>query len=52
MNKQPLSLRKIEPITITINPAIILAGFILFLIILCLGFGTIDNYNTLLSGVV
>lgn len=48
---KPKTLYKYEPITITLTPGLILAGLIMFLVILVLGFGSVENYNFLLSGV-
>lgn len=47
----PARLQKIEPVTVRLTPGIVMAGVILFLIILLLAFGSIENYNFLLSGV-
>ena len=52
MKNKPARLHKKDPITIKVNPAIILAGLLLFLLILILGLGSIENYNTLLNGAV
>lgn len=50
MNK-PARLHKPEPITIQLNPAIIMAGVILMVIILSIGLGFNESYNYLISGV-
>lgn len=50
MNK-PARLHKQDPITVNLTPGIIMAGVILILLILSLSFGSIENYNFLLSGV-
>ena len=48
---KPKSLYRYEPITITLTPGILMAGVIVFTTILLLAFGSIENYNLLLSGV-
>ena len=48
---KPKTLYKMEPLTIQLNPVIVMAGILMFLVILLIGFGSIENYNFLLSGV-
>lgn len=48
---KPKTLYRYEPITITLTPSMVLAGLMLFLVILLLAFGSVENYNLLLSGV-
>ena len=48
---KPKTLYKYEPITITLTLGIVIAGLIMFLVILLIGFGSVENYNFLLSGV-
>ena len=48
---KPKTLYRYEPITITLTPAILMAGVIVFGTIVLLAFGSIENYNLLLSGV-
>lgn len=52
MTNKPARLHKKDPITLELNPAIIIAGLLLFLLILILGFGSIENYTILLNGAV
>ena len=48
---KPKTLYRYEPITITLTPAILMAGLIVVSTIVLLAFGSIENYNLLLSGV-
>ena len=48
---KPKTLYRYEPITITLTPGMLMAGLIVFLVIVLLAFGSIENYNLLLSGV-
>lgn len=48
---KPKTLYRYEPITIKLTPSIVIAGVIVILIMLSLSFGSIENYNLLLSGV-
>ena len=48
---KPKTLYRYEPITITLTPGIVMAGVIVILVMLSLSFGSIENYNLLLSGV-
>ena len=48
---KPKTLYRYEPITITLTPAILMAGVLVISTILLLAFGSIENYNLLLSGV-
>lgn len=50
MNK-PARLQKPEPITIQLNPTIVLAGVLIMLFFVSIGLGLNDSYNFLLSGV-
>ena len=48
---KPKTLYRYEPITVTLTPGILIAGLIVILVMLSLSFGSIENYNLLLSGV-
>ena len=48
---KPKTLYRYEPITITLTPGMVMAGVIVILVMLSLSFGSIENYNLLLSGV-
>ena len=48
---KPKTLYRYEPITITLTPAILMAGLIVVSTIVLLAFGSVENYNLLLSGV-
>lgn len=48
---KPKTLYKNEPITITLTPGIVIAGVILLFLLFVICFGSIENYNFLLSGV-
>ena len=48
---KPKTLYRYEPITVILTPGIVMAGVIVILIMLSLSFGSIENYNLLLSGV-
>ena len=50
-NSKPKTLYRYEPITITVTPGMLMAGALVFFIIVLLAFGSIENYNFLLSGV-
>lgn len=48
---QPKTLYKYEPVTVQLNPAIIIAGVFIMLLILGIGIGCNESYNFLISGV-
>ena len=48
---KPKTLYRYEPITVNLTPGILMAGVIVFLVIVLLAFGSIENYSLLLSGV-
>lgn len=48
---KPKTLYKYQPITITLTPGILMAGVIVIISLVFLAFGSIENYNLLLSGV-
>jgi len=48
---QPKSLYRNEPITVQLNPVVILAGVFIMLLILGIGIGCNESYNFLISGV-
>ena len=48
---KPKTLYRYELITIKLTLSIVIAGVIVILIMLSLSFGSIENYNLLLSGV-
>ena len=50
-SNQPKTLYKYEPITIHLNPTIVLAGVVIMLFFLGIGIGLNESYNFLLSGV-
>lgn len=50
-SNQPKTLYKYEPITVQLNPAIIIAGVFIMLLILGIGIGCNESYNFLISGV-
>jgi len=50
-SNQPKSLYKREPITIQLNPTIVLAGVLIMLFFVSIGLGLNDSYNFWLSGV-
>ena len=48
---KPKSLYKWEPITVQLNPAIILAGVLIMLFLISIGIGFNESYTFLISGV-
>lgn len=50
MNK-PARLHKPEPITVQLNPAIVIVGVLIMVIFLSIGLGFNESYNYLISGV-
>lgn len=48
---EPKSLYKWEPITVQLNPAIILAGVLIMLFFVSIGIGFNESYTFLISGV-
>jgi len=48
---EPKSLYKFDPITIQLNPAIVLAGVLIMFFFVSIGIGLNESYTFLLSGV-
>ena len=50
-NTQPKTLYKQQPVTIHLNPCIVLAGIIILILLMGIGLGFTESYSYLLSGV-